>query len=67
MRRVRRRMVVQTFTIPAGRGDLLGIVYSAGEVVRDREMNGRRRLQVRGHPESLERARKQIADASTRR
>jgi len=67
VRRVRRRMVVQTFTIPAGRGDLLGIVYSAGEVVRDREMNGRRRLQVRGHPESLERARKQIADASTRR
>lgn len=65
VRRVRRRMVVRTFTVPIERGDLIGLVYGAGEVLKDDGLEGRRRLRVRGYPEALDRARKLLGAPSS--
>jgi len=65
-RRLRSRMTVGAFTVPAGRGDVLSLVRAAGEVLRDEEQDGRRRIRVRGFPAALARVRKQVAAALRR-
>ncbi|MEO0077802.1 MAG: GTPase HflX [candidate division WOR-3 bacterium] len=63
VRRVRQRMAVRTFTVPVERGDLLSLVYAAGEVLSDKRIERRRWLRVRGYPELLARARKQLRES----
>ncbi|MCL6465842.1 MAG: GTPase HflX [candidate division WOR-3 bacterium] len=54
------QLVVRTFTVPQERWDLVSIILSAGEVVNEVEIDGKRRLKVKGLPAELARLRKQI-------
>jgi GTP-binding protein HflX len=54
------RMVVKSFTVPADRGDLRALVYSGGNVVAERILNGKHHIRVRGFPTVLARIRKEI-------
>jgi len=54
------QLVVRTFTVPQERWDLVSIILSAGEVLNEVEIDGNRRLKVKGLPAELARLRKQI-------
>jgi GTP-binding protein HflX len=57
------QLVVRTFTVPQERWDLVSIILSTGEVVNEVEIDGKRRLKVKGLPAELARLRKQINTA----
>lgn len=52
-----------TFTIPTARGDLVSMLYEAGEVIKSEQLEGKLRFKVKGYPSALTRLRREIRAA----
>lgn len=65
LRRVEKRMVRRTFTVPADRLDLVSLLHDSGRVVKEQQLKGKLRLKVTGFRPELARARSRI-DAALR-
>ncbi len=57
---VERYMVTRTFTVPSHRWDLITKIINSGQVLSNKEVNGNRRLRVRGFPIQLAQLRKYL-------
>jgi GTP-binding protein HflX len=57
---VEKEMVTRTFTVPLNRMDLVSMLHDSGRVLKEQELNGRRRIKVIGFKPSLARARAAI-------
>jgi len=65
LRRVEKRMVTRTFTVPGYRLDLVSMLHDAGRVVQEQALKGKLRLKVVGFKPALARARAKV-DAALR-